>query len=190
MSKLVKAREIEIPANMPEILDRRAGKSAGELRNLLAEAGKLHTLKDEMIHALLALEIKTIMETKVLPGKPMSLHRFSEMMWVLMLTYTMGTMKVSEDGQLEIGKVNDIGFVGDLLQADEFEFRGGTRVSAQKLLYIIQQLAKEENLESIYEDVVGKGIFKRSELTARNSLQLAELIMKSVSDFEKSENWS
>ena len=190
MSKIVKAREIVVPFDLTEKLDKRAGVSEGHLRNLLAENGKLHTMNEEMIRAMLALEIKTIMETKALPGAPMSLRRFAEAMWVLMLTYTMGTFKFDDDGQLEIGKTADISFVGDMLQADEFEFRGGRRAPAQKVLYVIQQLSKEENLEHIYEDVVGKGMFKRSKMLPSDSMKLAQLIMSSVKDLETSETWN
>lgn len=189
MSKVIKAREIAIPEGMAEILDGKAGRPAGELRNLLAESGKLHTLDREMLQICLGLQIRGIMEATELPGKPMSLRRFSEMMWVTTLTYITGTLAFDENNDLQVGEMNDIKLFVDLMQADEFEFRGGKRIPAEALMAVVKQLTAEEQMKSIYDDISRKGLLKSKRLATGDAMKLAELVLNVADGLPDAKIW-
>lgn len=187
--KIVKAREIVIPHDLPELLDKKAGRPKGELRNLCADDGNLREIDKWAMKVAMGFTIKNLMETPALPAKPMSLERFSHMMWVVTLAYTLGTLKVDDTGEVQIGRVTDIGFVAKVMEADEFQFRNGRKVPAEALMPVLQHLTSEDAIKQIYADIAGKGIFKRTELQADHAMNLAELVMTTTDNIADAKFW-
>lgn len=176
--KTIKARKIEVPFNMTELLDKRAGNKAGILRDIIAELGELHSLDKYALRMAMGVTVKYMLETDELPEKPMSLKRFTQMMWVMIVAYTLGTMSVDEDGEVHVGTQDDISFIGEVLSADYFEFRNGKRVPATSVLPRIQDLTSEGVLKEVFETIAGKGLRKRNRLSPEHALRIAGLIMQ------------
>lgn len=188
--KIVNARIIDIPTNLPELLDKRAGKREGTLRGIIADNGKAREADKEAFKMALALEIKQIMTTKELPSsKPMTEARFCEMMWVVSLGYIIGTITIDESGGVDLGRISDIGFVSDLLDADRFKFRNGKTIPAAALMPVIQHLTDKDAVGDIYKDVAKRGFITRKEIETDHAMLLAETIMQSGDRLAAADFW-
>jgi hypothetical protein len=187
--KTLEAYEIKVPENLAELLDKRAGRKEGELRNLLAESGKLRDAKRETLKIAMGFEIKNLMESDELPEKPMSLKRFSQVLWTVFLTYVVGTIRIDDKGVLVLGEISDVSVVANLIESDKFVFRNGMQVDTPELMAKLQFMTKEDGLKGIYHDIAPKKVFKKKELDTKHALDLAELVMRTADKLQSTEYW-
>lgn len=185
---IIKAREIKIPSNLPELLDRRAGRKEGSLRNIVADGGKLREINREAFTLTLGFEAKKMMENEDLPEKPMSLERLSGVMFTLMVAYITGTLHLDpEDGRVYLGTMTDTIFIKELTEADEFHFRGGKKIAGTALFPILQQITRKESIAEIYRAMAKTGPITKRSINPGDAMVLGALITKLADDFAESE---
>jgi hypothetical protein len=180
------ATPVIVPSDLAERFDERAGMKAGHLRNLMAEAGKLHDIDDEMLSIALMAMVKHIMENPDLPDgvKPLSVERLSNVIYAVMFGYCIGTMRVDEDGDATIGEgIEDVKKAVDILVADKIKFANGKTMATKEFMSKLRNIAAPESLERVHKEIVKrhglhKGI-KPSDAShvARVSIMTAKQLM-------------
>lgn len=163
-NKVLVAREIEVPADLPELLDAMGNNQGEPLRNILVEEGKAHPEKmnKELINIALSREIKGLMGNEALPGKAGSIGRLRDVIFVATLSYILGTIYFAEDGDLNIGHNRDISFVAQLMDADKVKFRNGKTCDTQHFLLMMNVQTDEDSIKHIYKDVFGGTIVHKT----------------------------
>ena len=173
--KILKARKIEVPADLAE----RIGDG---LRDAIAEDGKLHNLDNEVMAVAMAREIKGVMESPELPKKPLSLARFSDMVYVFSLAYILGTVSFNEKGECELGQMQDISFVANMYDSDAIELRSGKQISPREFMLTLKELCAEDALERVYKDIMGSGLRKRRSFDPVAAYRMAKTILQAADD--------
>lgn len=163
-NKVLVAREIEVPADLPELLDAMANHRGQPLRNILADEGKAHPdkMNKELINIALGREIRGLVMNDSLPGKAGSVGRFRDVIFATTFAYILGTMYFAEDGGLSLGHNRDISFVAQLMDADKIKFRNGKTCDAQHFLLMMNVQTDENSIKHIYKDVFGGNIVRKT----------------------------
>lgn len=180
MGKIIKAREIVIPADLPEKMDEIAGHPRGDLREILAENGSLREINHHLLAISLGKQISNLMTETGLPEKPMSLERLSDVSWVIMIAYGLGTISFDDEGNLIMGKMNDVAFIDEVQSAEKLVFRSGIEVVPKAFLPTLAIVASASALKEIYEEMVGKGPFKKKRLDANDAMNYARTLINST----------
>jgi hypothetical protein len=163
-NKVLVAREIEVPADLPEKLDAMTnGKSKHTLREILVNDGKAHPdkMNKELIDIALGREIRNMMQSSVLPGKPNTVDRLRDVLFASTFAYILGTCYFNEDGDFNIGHNRDISFVSQLLEVDKVKFRNGKTCDPQHFLLMLNVQTDEDSIKHIYRDIFG-GIMRKT----------------------------
>lgn len=171
--KIIDAREIKIPENLPELFDARAGKKPGAFMDMLADSGKLREKEQFLIRMGLATYIKTVLTAEELPQKPMSIERLSDMFYAVGLAYSVGTFYFDDTGHLDIGKMEDIQFLAKLYGADKLRLRNGKTVGVMEFMSLLRSMCDPSQLDRVYKDALRGRFGAKKELDADTAYNLA-----------------
>lgn len=156
--KTFRAKKVDIPKDLPEILDKQSSNTGITFRELMAEKGELHDLETWALAASAGKTLKMILEQENLPKKPMSKERLNDAVWVLMFAYCVGVMKVDKDGDVSLGQMNDIAEIKELNECEQIRFSTGKVMSIKDFTMVLH--ANAIGASEIY-DTIAKGTFKK-----------------------------
>lgn len=180
------AKPVVVPSDLAERYDKRAGEQAGFLRNLLADKGALRQIDEEVLAIGLMPQVKGLMEDKDLPDdcKPMSIDRLSNVIYVMMIAYCMGTMSVDDYGDVTFGEgLEDAKSALELALSDKIKFANGKTMPTQEFMGKLKAITAPSSLDGIYPHITErKGIKKtispkKAHSVAMVSIKAAQKLM-------------
>lgn len=171
-----KAEPVVVPDDLAERFDSESGHEKGYLRNLIADKGKLHQLDEELLAIGLMSFVKGLMSDKNIPDstKPLSVERLSNVVYVLMFAYCIGTMRVEEDGDVTVGRgFDDLRKALDVQLSKKIKFANGKAMPVPEFMVTLKIASSPESIGDAYNKIVTRhGLTK--EITPQAAFDVAK----------------
>ena len=152
-----KAKPVVVPSDMAEKLDGVSGYEKGYVRNLIANAGRLHHIDEELLSIGLVSIVKGIMEDKNLSDncKPLSLERLSNVVYVIMFAYCIGSMRVDDDCDVVFADNFDDAIKAlDVQLSDKIKFANGKTMPVHKFIGMLRTASSPKSIGVVYNKIV------------------------------------
>lgn len=160
-----KARPVVVPDDLAERFDKTTGQEEGYLRNLIADAGHLDVLEEELLAIGLMSMVKGMMEDKRLSDdeKPLSVGRLSNIIYMIVLGYCTGVMQINENGDVTLGSsLDDTKRAIELVQSDKIMFANGKTMPTDEFVGKTFAIASTHSIGEAYSDIVKRQLFTKS----------------------------
>lgn len=185
--KVMIAKEVRVPENLPELLDKRAGEEPGHYRSLVAQSGDLHELELRALATAMMTSVKETVERTDLPGGgPMTFERFENTMFMVCMAYTTGVIEVSDEGVVRFGGPDAMAHVSKLLDHDEIRLTNGAVLPVKEFISHMQDLTSKEALQETWDDFnPNKGVhsvIKRGKVPSIKWFKVTYAAIKSAQD--------
>lgn len=175
------ALPINVPSDLALQLDKRAGDEPGTVMGILTNVGMLHEKENALMAIAMTPVVLQALEQKDLDKKtaPMSLERFSNVLWFAALTYSLGLITF-RDGKVDMGSASDYAQIALFQESDTIKFRSGKEMDTDKFKMLLIAATGERVVDDIYKDIV-----KTNPVTRKKSIpSKAEMFAAVMATFE------